>query len=229
MAALMTSFGCSIGGNQMSLFNGKDLDGWKALRPDNNKWQVAGSVELNPENDKQFKINDGEGVLVNGQKGRTSNILSTFQHADCQLHIEFVVPKDSNSGVYFQGRYEVQVLDSYGKDEVAFSDCGGIYQRWINNAGLEGHAPRVNAALPPGQWQSFDVTFQAPRFDASGKKIANARFLKVVHNGKVVHENVELKGPTRAGLTGEVARGPLMLQGDHGPVAYRNIRIRPLN
>jgi hypothetical protein len=132
------------------------------------------------------------------------------------------------------GRYEIQVLDSFGKKEAAYSDCGGIYQRWDpkrgkGQEGFEGHAPRVNAAKAPGEWQTFDVVFRAPRFDAKGAKTANAKFVKVVHNGQVVHEDVEVTGPTRAAtFEDEKPTGPLMLQGDHGPVAYRNILIRPL-
>jgi hypothetical protein len=112
------------------------------------------------------------------------------------------------------------------KDKYPGIECGGIYPRWINEANVEGHSPRVNASKPPGEWQSFDIDFRAPRFDAGGKKIENARVVKVVHNGKLIHENVELKGPTRGGMANdEKAVGPLRLQGDHGPVAYRNIRI----
>jgi len=124
----------------------------------------------------------------------------------------------------------VQILDSWGVKQPKFGDCGGIYQRWDgkNRRGFEGHPPRVNASRPPGQWQTFDVIFRAPRFDSDGKKVANAKFIKVVHNGAVVHENVEVTGPTRAATFGdEKPIGPLMLQGDHGPVAYRNIRITP--
>jgi hypothetical protein len=143
-----------------------------------------------------------------------------------------MVPRGSNSGVYFMGRYEIQILDSWGKKQPTFSDCGGIYQRWDDKRtpkGYEGRPPRVNASLPPGQWQTFDVIFRAPRFDKTGKKIANARFVKVIHNGILVHRNAEVTGPTRAGTyRDEKPRGPLMLQGDHGPVAYRNIWIVPL-
>ncbi len=90
------------------------------------------------------------------------------------------------------------------------------------------HPPRVNASRAPGQWQTFDIIFCAPRFDKNGRKISNARFEKVVHNGIAVHEDVELTGPTRASAyNDEKPFGPLMLQGDHGPVAYRNIRIAP--
>ena len=112
---------------------------------------------------------------------------------------------------------------------MAFSVCGGIYARWVKRKNVEGHPPLVNASLPPGQWQTFDVIFRAPRFDAAGKKTENARFIKVTHNGKVVHKDVELKGPTRSPMPGaEKPLGPIMIQGDHGPVAYRNMRIRPL-
>jgi hypothetical protein len=129
------------------------------------------------------------------------------------------------------GRYELQVYDSFGveQDKYPGIECGGIYPRWINEKNVEGHSPRVNASKPPGKWQTFDITFRAPRFDGSGKKIANARFVKVLHNGKLIHENVELNGVTRGAISeDEKATGPLRLQGDHGPVAYRNLRVKPL-
>jgi hypothetical protein len=228
--AVTVGVGCSqFGGTMAEPFNGKDLTGWKPLVEDN-AWLAAGEVSLNPENEKLFEINPGEGILVNGPTGRTSNLLSDVQHGDCEAHVEFVVPKGSNSGVYFMGKYEIQILDSFGKAKPEFSDCGGIYARWIDEKNVEGHPPAVNAAKPAGEWQSFDVVFLAPRFDESGKKVENARFVKVVHNGQVVHEDVELKGSTRSKMPGpERARGPLMLQGDHGPVAFRNIRMKLLD
>jgi hypothetical protein len=89
--------------------------------------------------------------------------------------------------------------------------------------------PNVNAAKPAGEWQTLSIVFQSPRFDENGKKTANAKFVKVVLNGTVLHENVEMKGPTPGGLTGKEAPiGPLMLQGDHGAVAYRNLKVTPL-
>lgn len=214
----------------IELFNGRDLSGWRALSKDGkHEWRVAGKVTLNPDDEKLFAIEPGEGIFVNGDKGRTANIATELNHADCEAHIEFVVPKGSNSGVYFMGHYEIQVLDSWGKEEVQYSDCGGIYCQWINNQAVGGTPPRVNAAKPPGEWQTYDVIFQAPRFDEKGNKTRNAMFVKVVHNGVVVHENVEVGGATRASMPGpERTQGPLMLQGDHGPVAYRNVRIRPL-
>ncbi len=205
---------------------GDDLSAWQ---PDHGLWINVGRAEMDPQHPKMLKTTPGSGTLVNGPTGRTSNLLSVIEHGDVEAHIEFMVPQGSNSGVYFQGRYEVQVLDSWGVKKPTYGDCGGIYQRWANGHGFEGHPPRVNAARPPGVWQTFDVVFLAPRFDKAGKKITNAKFVKVVHNGIVVHENVELTGPTRAAaFAEEKPRGPLMLQGDHGPVAYRNIWIRPL-
>jgi hypothetical protein len=167
---------------------------------------------------------------VNGPDGKTSDILSRLEHGDVEVHVEFMVPKGSNSGVYLQGRYEVQILDSWGVEEPTHGDCGGIYQRWRDGEGFEGHAPRENASRPPGEWQSFDIVFRAPRFDAAGGKTAHARFVSVVHNGVLVHQDVEVTGPTRAAAyEDEKPRGPLMLQGDHGPVAYRNIVVRGLS
>jgi hypothetical protein len=216
----------------VELFNGKDLSGWQGMEKaavggGENLWHAAGGVTLDTANVHRFTITPGEGILVNGPKGKACNLHTELKHGDCEAHIEFTVPKGSNSGVYFMGKYEIQVFDSFGKEKVKYDDCGGIYGRWINNETIEGHAPRVNASKAPGEWQTFDVIFRAPRFDASGKKVENARFVKVVHNGQVVHEDVELKGETRACMPGpEQVRGPLMLQGDHGPVAYRNLRIR---
>lgn len=207
------------------LFNRKNLAGW---RQPVGEWLAAAKVRLDPVDDKKFSIHSGRGVLVNSVKGRTVNLISELEHGDVEAHVEFVVPKGSNSGVYFQGRYEIQVFDSWGVEHPKSSDCGGIYERWKDNHGYEGHAPRRNASKSPGQWQSFDIIFRAPRFDANGRKLANARFVKVVHNGKVIHENVELTGPTRAATyeNDEQPKGPLMLQGDHGPVAFRNLRIK---
>jgi len=128
-----------------------------------------------------------------------------------------------------QGLYEVQILDSFGAATPGVHDCGAIYERWINGKGVGGSPPRVNASRPPGEWQSFHIQFRAPRFDAHGNKTENGLFVKVVHNGVSVQANVQVEGPTRASLDGpERPRGPLMIQGDHGPVALRNIYIRPL-
>ena len=204
------------------------LDVWKGQRGDTGKWQVVGAVGLDAKDGRTLTTKAGKGIIDNG--GRTKNLLSKEEFGDVEAHIEFTVAKGSNSGVYFQGRYEIQVFDSWGVKQAKHSDCGGIYQRWGKNPsgkpGYEGIPPRVNASKAPGQWQSFDVTFRAARFDKDGKKIENAKFVKVVHNGVVVHENRSVTGPTRAaGFNDEKALGPLMLQGDHGPVAYRNIWI----
>ena len=218
-------------GGWTELIGDKGLEGW---RKPHAEWVVAGEVGKDPANEKKLVWKEGTGTIVNGPKGRTRNLLSVFEHGDVEAHIEFVVPKGSNSGIYFMGRYEIQVLDSWGVAEAKLKhgDCGGIYERWDNKRkpqGFEGYPPRVNASKAPGEWQSFDVVFRAPRFDADGKKVANAVFVKIIHNGIVVHENVEVTGPTRAATyRDEKPAGPLMLQGDHGPVAYRNIRLRPL-
>jgi hypothetical protein len=207
------------------LFDGKDLAGWKFRGGDKaatkSKWSVVDSVTLDPADAGRLLAKPGGGVLLSGDDGRGVDLLSDLQHGDCELHVEFTISKGSNSGVYLQGQYEVQIFDSFGKPDkdLKYGDCGGIY----NTA-----PPRTNACRAPGEWQSFDITFQAPRFDGK-MKTANARFLKVVHNGVTIHENVEVKGPTTAALGGaEAATGPLMLQGDHGPVAFRNLRMKKI-
>ena len=210
----------------VSLFNGKDLSAWRSPQ---GTWQVAGSVALDAKHPEHFVVSRGEGLMVNKADGPTVNLITVAEFGDVELHVEFCIPKHSNSGVYLMGRYEIQIYDSYGveKDEYPGIECGGVYQRWINGHGENGHSPRVNASRPPGEWQSFDITFRAPRFVGEGKKIANAKFVKVVHNGKVIHENIDLTGPTRAAhWDDEKPTGPIMLQGDHGPVAYRNLRVK---
>ena len=213
----------------LQLLNGKDLRAW---RKPTGEWTVVKSVSLDPGDPAKFKLSAGAGVAANGDKGKTDNLVSVAEFVDVELHVEFCLTKKSNSGVYLMGRYEVQIYDSFGveKDQYPGIECGGIYARWIGEQNVDGHSPRVNASKPAGEWQSFDIVFRAPRFDANGNKIANAKFVRVLHNGKTVHENVELKGPTRAALfEDERASGPVMLQGDHGPIAYRNITVRELS
>jgi hypothetical protein len=212
------------------LFNGKDLTGWK-LRGDpekakaKSKW-VVGRCQLNEKDATKFDVTvippEADGgpaarLLINGSSG--VDLISEPKFADCRVEVEFMIPKGSNSGFYLMGQYEVQVLDSFGKNKVGPGDMGGIYQ----NA-----APKVNACKKPGEWQKFVIDFQAPRFE-NGKKVQNAKFLKVVFNDEVIHENVEMtKGSTAGALPGgEVAEGPLMIQGDHGPIAIRSLRVTP--
>ena len=226
-------------GEWIELFDGKTLGGWKgrtgggrggAEAPDH-KWMVVGGVRLHPENDKLLVGEPGTGILLNGEDGRTSDIQTELLHADCELHLEFCVAAKSNSGVYLQGQYEIQILDSWGESESTFKSCGALYPRWIQETktAYEGKAPDKNASKKPGEWQSFDVVFRAPKFDGAGKKVENARFEKVSHNGVVIHEGFEYQGPGRGAWSAEdVARGPIRLQGDHGPVAFRNIRIKLL-
>jgi hypothetical protein len=205
---------------------GEDLSAW---RSDTAQWMMVGRAVMDPINSKLLATTPGKGVLVNGLTGRTKNLLSQFEHGDVEVHLEFMVPQGSKSGVFLQGRYEVQIRDSYGVEELKHSDCGGIHQRWANNCGFEGYPPRVNATRAPGEWQILDILFRAPCFDADGQKIAHARFVKVALNGVLIHEDVEVTGPTRAAnFNDEKPVGPLMLQGDHGPVAFRNIWIKPL-
>lgn len=195
-------------------------------------WQLAESVGLSADNPRQLTVKQGLGVLVNGPKGAAPNLLTTEQYTDSEAHIEFLIPKGSNSGVKFLGLYEIQIVDSHGVKELTGDHCGGIYPRAEEQPKYhhidKGTPPKVNACKPAGEWQTLDVVFRAPRFDADGKKTANATFVKVVLNEQVIHENVEVLYPTGAAwrLKKEVARGPLLLQGDHGPVAFRNVKVR---
>lgn len=206
-----------------SLFDGKSLDGWKAKEKNQgaNEWTV-GLPSLDPDNPRRFTIADGTGVLVNdvGDHGEGWDLYTEAKFGDCRIEVEVMVPKGSNSGIYVMGEYEVQVFDSHGKEKPGSGDMGAIYGA---------SPPPVNASKAPGEWQKYVIDIVAPRFDADGNKTENAKFLRVELNGKVLHENLEMPGPTPAGVTGrEAPEGPIMFQGDHGPVAYRNLVIKPL-
>jgi len=204
-----------------------------AFTPANTDWQVVASVALDPANPRRFITQGTEGgVIYNGPTSRTKNIVSKQKFGDVELHLEFNVPKGSNSGVKFEGLYEIQIADSWGVKGLSASQLGGIYPRAellpVYHYLDKGFPPKLNAAKAPGEWQTFDVIFQAPRFDEHGKKIANARIVKATINGQVVQENVEVPHPTgHYWHDSEVATGPVLLQADHGPVAFRNIRVRP--
>jgi 3-keto-disaccharide hydrolase len=204
---------------------------FEAWRKPTGTWYVAGDARLAESEPKRLVGSAGKGVIINGADGRTRNLYTKEEYGDLEVHLEFLISRGSNSGIKFQGLYEIQICDSRSAAKLTGSDNGGVYPR----AELlpryhhidDGYAPRSNASRPPGEWQSLDAVFKSPRFDQSGKKIANARFVKVVLNGEMVHENLEVRSPTgHAWRLPEVRRGPLMLQADHGPVAFRNIRIR---
>lgn len=162
------------------------------------------------------------GKLVEGRWLGATNCVSKRTFGDHFLHIEFRTPfmpasrgqARGNSGVYVQGRYEVQVLDSFGL-EGKDNECGGIYRL---------AAPRVNMCFPPLSWQTYDIDFTAARYDATGKKIANAR-ITVKHNGVTIHDNLELP----SGTPGYKPEGPeklgLFLQNHGNPVVFRNIWV----
>jgi len=158
-----------------------------------------------------------EGYIVKGK----GNQLTVDKIADMDLHLEFNIPAreggkrakgGGNSGVYIMDRYEIQILNSYGAKPSA-GGCGAVYRKI---------PPRVNASLPTGQWQTFDITFHAPRFDAAGKKTKAAR-VTLLHNGVRVHDNVEIVPTGQASNKPEIPENHLRLQ-DHGAaVKFRNI------
>jgi hypothetical protein len=187
------------------LFDGHSWDGWKTKDAQASAWKV--------QPDGSVQASGGDAV-------------STEEFGDFQLHVEFYCPPapgkegqaKSNSGVYVHGRYEVQVLDSFG-EAPADNLCGGIYKI---------AAPLTNASKPAGHWQSYDIIFRAPRFDDQKKVVEQPR-ITVLHNGVAIHNNVVLPNTTAGGIDRDMVRqGPILLQ-DHGdPVRYRNIWIRKL-
>lgn len=185
----------------ISLFDGKTLKSWHVdskNRP--NHWTVT-----------------EDGLLCNAQN-EGCNLLSDVKLMDHELHVEFKVPKNGNSGVYLQGRYEVQVGDTANRG-LGKGVCGAIYGKI---------QPTVNAARPAGEWQTFDIKFHAAQLGPDGKVARKAR-ITVVHNKKLIVDNAEIDGVTGGAVDGkEGTPAGLKLQGDHTSVWYRNIRYRPI-
>ncbi len=187
------------------LFNGSSWDDWVGRDGTPSSWPVA---------------DDGSVVVASG------DAVTREQFRDFQLHLEFLCPTAdetgqarSNSGVYLHGRYEVQVLDSYGLPPSA-NGCGAVYSI---------AAPMVNASSPPGSWQTYDIVFRAPRYDSVDELVELPR-ATILHNGVTIHNNLELPSVTPGGVDGEMrTMGPILLQ-DHGdPIRYRNIWVRRLD
>jgi hypothetical protein len=218
------------------LINGKNLDGWEYTNPKQAGWVATSGVYWGgPNAERQLVAMPTPGDrLVNtaNASGRASNLFTTRKFGDVELYAEFMIPAKSNSGLFMHGLYEMQIWDSYGiKPRLDTDQTGALYHYAkgpIN--GIDGGlVPLVRAERPHGYWNAFHVWWQAPRFDASGKKTANAKYLRVLLNGVLIHKNQERLGPTIASMSiPEAAENPVMLQGDHGPVAFKNIYVRSL-
>ncbi len=192
------------------LFDGKDLSQWASKDGSPAKWAVR---------DGYFETVPGAGPLV-----------SKRAFGDAQIHVEWASPTTDagngqnrgNSGVYMMGLYEVQVLDSYTNETYADGQAASLYGQ---------HPPLVNASRPTGEWQSYDIIFHQPRFDAKGAVTSRAR-LTVLHNGVLVQDNAELWGPTNwlhyDAYKSHPRELPMMLQDHDHPVRFRNIWVRPL-
>ncbi len=186
------------------LFDGKDLAAWNG----GEKWTVADGA-----------ITAGPGTLS-----------SKAEFGDCQVHIEWASASEvkgdgqgrSNSGVFLQGIYEVQVLDSYGNKTYHDGQCGAIYKQ---------HPPLVNACRKPGEWQTYDIIWKGPRFDEDGKLVSPA-YVTVIHNGVLVQNHFELQGDTPYNRAPHYKahsdKGPIRLQYHGNPVRFRNIWVREL-
>lgn len=176
-------------------------DGWIELF---NGKDLSGWHLRKPDSPNGWKIL--EGAVYENTKPSTDLVTDREDFYDFQLHVEFMILPGTNSGVYMRDKYEIQIFDSYGNPAAA-NGCGALYQRT---------PPSENACGPAGEWQSFDVTLIGRR-------------LTVVHNGKMIHDGVDV-GPKGTGGSKDRddGPGPLRLQGDHGSLLFRNVRIRPL-
>jgi hypothetical protein len=203
--------------------------GWEKIFQGQKGWQTSTVADVRDQ-DILIQSSGKPFFYTNAANPKKAGYLQTIgQFGDCTIEAEFLIPKDSNSGIYLQGRYEIQILDSHGKTKVDPGDMGGIYHRWDNQRDpkdFEGHPPLVNAAKPAGEWQKLVIKFRAPRLDTEGKLLEKPRFLSVHLNDKLVQKNVTLNGPTLAARRqGFVAKDHHFIQGDHGPIAFRKFKV----
>lgn len=230
-AAIAVGFVCCVGARA-------DDRGWQALfaDPPSASWIEAGGATLDPSDPSRLRAVPGGGVLISTRDGTKAerNLASPDAYGDLEVRLEFLLARRSNAGVKLQGLYELQLYDSHGKAVASAKDCGGIYPRAVREPSYhhidEGFPPLTNAAKPAGEWQSAYIRFRAPTFNESGFKTSSAVFEEVRLNGRLVQAGVVVDQPTGAywQTAEEKPRGPLYLQGDHGPVAYRRVEVRPL-
>ncbi|MBN3518487.1 DUF1080 domain-containing protein [Algoriphagus lutimaris] len=206
----------------------------------NNKgsWSEVGSVWSDLAPNSHQLISEGEGIILfnaPSKKKPGADIISSEKFGDVELKLVYMMAEGSNSGLYLQGQYEIQLLDSWLEKSPKAGSNGGVYERWDDSKpdgqkGYQGYAPRQNVSKAPGVWQILEVGFEAPKFSASGEKIQNAKFRYIRLNGVTIHEDLELFGPTRGALAGgEVAEGPIRIQGDHGAVAIQSLEVKRLD
>jgi hypothetical protein len=211
---------CAVERQHVDFLAGNALEHFQPV----SHWHIVDRAVAVPDRTELTTSRNGKRkVLVNGLIKDISipYLFTRESFGDVKVELEFMIPKGSNAGVYLMGRYEVQILDSFGKEKVRSGDLGGIYAN---------SPPRKNAAKAPGRWQSMQIIFRAPRFDQEGKKVEDAVFEHVYINGKEVQKNVRVKKPTTSHpLPGEVASGPIAIQGDHGPIAIRKFIATPID
>lgn len=218
----------------ISDFKSIPLNDLSAFNEPGKNWVIASDAAVDYHVPGDMTPIKGTGIVVNDMSEKNKTHLFTKEvFGDLELQLDFMMANSSNSGVYLEGRYEIQLFDSWRKLDVTSSDCGGIYQRWTPERGrFEGTSPFMNVCRAPGLWQHLVIKFRAPKFNKKGEKIANAVFEQVYLNGVLVQEQAEVTGPTASAMfrneKNEQPFGPLVLQGDHGKVAFRNIRYRIL-
>jgi hypothetical protein len=196
---------------------GDATDGWTA-----EGWELV-DAEVSPDDPTKLAVMKGVNALTNTASPAPTDYASKQVFGDAKVHLEFMLPQDGLSAVYLMGEYELTLADSTADRELTPAHCGGI----PGGEGFAGIPPRYHAYNGPGTWHELDIEFQAPRFDAAGRKTENARLAWVKLNDTLLHENVELPGPTRGRTGPEVAAGPLVLRGTGTQVAFGNVRVFP--
>ncbi len=203
------------------------------FKPTGGNWKLASDVFYDLNKTGKGTLKSGTGIAVNDPTSAAKDPLTTnLEHGDLALEMDFMLAKGASSAICLQGRYLIRLADSWGVINPRGNDCGAIVERWdesrpAGRQGFEPHPPTQNVSKAPGLWQHLTLVFRAPRFSTTGEKTANARVTNVILNGVTVQANIELTGPTRfAPFADEKPTGPLMILGDQGGVAVRNIRYK---
>jgi hypothetical protein len=185
------------------------------------QWRLAGDVFADRKKEKHLESKAGTGILVYQPQQKNIPIQTKLQHGDLDLELDFLLAKRTAITIALQGRYLINLKDSWLHNNLTASDCGGI------SAGTKEFAPVLNASKAPGLWQHLRISFKAPRFDATGKKTADAQLTEVSLNGKLVQKNVTLTSPSEhAPFSKESITGPLVILGGNGPAAFKNIQYK---
>lgn len=184
-------------------------------------WKIVGNVLIDHDERSPIEIVEGEGLLLNAENNKAEELLTNLEHGDIDVKIDFMTSKNTSAILYLQGRYGIQLMDSWKSDTLTSKLCGVILQGKDSVT-----IPLLNVSKAPGLWQHLLIKFKAPRFDTTGNKISNALFEEVILNGKTIQKGVEVAQVADGPFADERKQGPLRFVKNMGMIAFRNLQYK---